>query len=189
MANKVLIVEGSDKSKSLSGWREGFEFLLRNAGLAKLPRIIPSFGRDKAIGEFKKDYWENDKIYLLIDLDGPLETKSQLLTEKGLSKSSSHVFFSIQEIEAWFLSQPSILDDFFGKGLNGERPSNRLNKKDPSLFDDAKFELKRITKGTRRGTYMDSIHGPLLLKKLDASTLTNYFPDEFGKLLKALGHR
>jgi len=65
-------------------------------------------------------------------------------------------------------------------------PSKRSIKKDPSLFDDAKAEMKRLTKGTKKGTYIDPTHGPLLLKMLDANALIKSFPDEFGKLIQIL---
>lgn len=46
--------------------------------------------------------------------------------------------------------------------------------------------MKRLTKGTKKGTYIDPTHGPLLLKMLDANALIKSFPDEFGKLIQIL---
>lgn len=187
MADKILFIEGSDQSRYLNDWRKGFETLLRNAGLLKLPRIIACYGRDKAIDEYKKELGRNEKeVLLLVDLDAPENQKQTVLSEKGLTKHTKTVFFSIQEIEAWILSQPEVLDVFFGKGKNGELASRKLTLKHPSLFADPKLELKRITKGTKRGAYLDSVHGPVLLQKLDAKILTNAFPSEFGRLVDYL---
>jgi hypothetical protein len=110
MGGKILLVEGSENTRYPTGWRRGFEKLLRNAGIKYPPGIIPSHGRDKAIDDFKKNKKPTDLVYLLVDLDGPSYTREAFLVQKGLEKQAHLIFFSIQEIEAWFLSQPSVLD-------------------------------------------------------------------------------
>jgi len=50
-----------------------------------------------AIKDFKKDFGPSTKVYLLVDLDGPSETKQSLLALKGLNQNSDYVFFQFRK--------------------------------------------------------------------------------------------
>jgi Domain of unknown function (DUF4276) len=87
----------------------------------------------------------------------------------------------IQEMEAWFISQPTILDKFYNHSI-----SNKLAKKPAHEFPQLDKELQRITKDTSKGTYHKIRHGAQLLKLLDADKLCSDFKD-FKRLVDSLG--
>ena len=60
------------------------------------------------------DGFKNNRLskhcILLVDLDAPEAQKDMKLLAYTLLNLKDNVFFMIQEMEAWFLSQPEILD-------------------------------------------------------------------------------
>ncbi|SDD33038.1 DUF4276 family protein [Williamwhitmania taraxaci] len=117
---------------------------------------------------------------MLCDLDAPETKIADDLKENEISDYKDSVFFMIQEMEAWFISQPEILDHFYNDNI-----SNRLAKKHASLFEEPDKELQRITKNTARKTYHKVNHGAQLLKLLDIDKLMRDFP-EFKRLIDKL---
>ena len=98
-----------------------------------------------------------------------------------LTDRKASVFYMIQEMESWFISQPAILDDFYGEPI-----SAKLAKKPAAAFTEPDKELQRLTKSNKkRGEYHKVRHGAQLLKMLDANKLYNDFSD-FKRLIDAL---
>lgn len=92
----------------------------------------------------------------------------------------------IQEMENWFLSQPDILDEYYGKDLTIKKAiSEKLPKKKASDIEHPDEKLQELTKNTKRGAYHKIRHGVELLKKLDATKLEKDIP-EFKKLIEKL---
>lgn len=172
---KYLFIEGTTETSNGS-LREGFHRLIEQKVKGNMPTI--SMGEDKirTINKFKSS--NNSKI--LCDLDAPLTEKENDLKEHGLIEYRCSVFYMVQEMESWFLSQPEILDRFYNKSI-----STKLPKKHAGEFSKPDEELQRLTKDTTKGTYHKVNHGVQLLKLLDADKLCKDFPD-FKRLIEKL---
>lgn len=83
-------------------------------------------------------------------------------------------------MEAWFISQPDILDKFYNNDLSGKIP-----RKPASTFEHPDEKLEDWTKGSRKGEYHKVKHGTILLEMLDADQLMEDFPD-FKRLVNTL---
>ena len=171
---KYLFIEGGTDTRN-GNLRDGFSKLLERKLKGKMPRIVMGNGKNETIDKFKNFKGEN---YLLIDLDAPEERKIEDLKENGLFKNKDVVYYMIQEMEAWFLSQPETLDKFYNENI-----SKKLKKKDAKLFSEPDKELFKLT----NGRYHKVIHGARILTLLDADKLINDFPD-FKALITGLNN-
>lgn len=178
MVEKILFIEGSREDIN-GNLREGFHKLLVQLLEGNMPRI--KMGND---GRMTVHAFKNNKLsthgFLLIDLDAPGSEKNQKIIENELEDYKSEVFFMIQEMEAWFISQPIILDEYYG-----EKISQRIKTKDHESIPEPDKFLIELTRNTKRGKYHKVRHGVELLKKLDAKKLTNS-SSEFSDLVKRL---
>ncbi len=138
-------------------------------------------GKTQAIRKFKKNKL-SDFSYLLIDLDNVESEKGTELLKYKVSTKEDAIFFMIQEMEAWFLSQPHILDDFYKVSI-----SSKLTKRNPKEIADPVAVLQKATKNTRKGKYHKVKHGTALLELLDAKKLKKSF-SEFEKLIDKLSN-
>ena len=59
----------------------------------------------------------NEGDYLLIDLDGPQAKRAHRIQESGLTSIEDSVFFMVQAMEAWILSQPEAIDKTFASSV------------------------------------------------------------------------
>ena len=176
--NKMLFIEGtSDTSNGVLS--QGFYKLLKKKLEGKMPKINMADGKNQAIKKFKNNK-VSKKGYLLIDLDTVEQNKESEITNNSLTTYKEYSFFMIQEMESWFLSQPTILDHFYGKRISNSIPSKHAKDiPDPATF------LERITKDTQKGKYHKVNHGTALLELLDATKLTADF-DDFADLVKKI---
>ncbi len=169
-SNFNLYIEGTPDETN-GDLREGFYELLIQKLDTKMPRIRMTNGKSQAISSFKKPITGHDPL-LLIDLDAKEEIKIQFLKDEGLESRKDKVYFMIQEMEAWFLSQPSILDEFYNSNISQKIKRNASDIPNPS------DELKRLTKNIdKKDSYHKVKHDVELLKKLDLSKLMSDFPD------------
>ncbi|MBI3509436.1 MAG: DUF4276 family protein [Bacteroidetes bacterium] len=167
MVDRRLFIEGTKEIRN-GNLREGFGMLIEQKVRDKLLRIDMGGGKEQTINKFKHS--TNSK--LLCDLDAPSPEIENDLKKNALEKAKDSVFYMIQEMEAWFISQPKILDQFYNMEI-----SKRLPQKNASAFANPDEELQRITKDTKKGTYHKVNHGAQLLKLLDADKLYHDFPD------------
>lgn len=157
--------------------------------------ILPRSGYKQTAKDFKADLEKDSNSLLLLDLDAPKSQKNAKLSELALLDCAEKVFFMVQEMEAWMLSQPEIIEQFAAKedykrkntdkiisessllkGKNIEeinKPSDKLN----TLFGQY-FEVYE----KRRDKYKPASYGklkdaPALLALLDFSKLLNDFED------------
>ncbi len=160
----TLFVEGTSDDTN-GDLRQGFENLLKKELAGKMPSIKLGDGIDQTVAKFLKA--EGDK-FLLIDLDGASETKKERV--KALKLPESQTFFMIQAMEAWFLSQPDMLNDFYNEDL-------KVPKKRAEDIAKPDKELQRLTKNTRKKEYHKVRHAVELLGKLDIDKLQKDFAD------------
>jgi hypothetical protein len=170
-----LFIEGT-KDISNGNLREGFNKLLVKKLEGKMPTISMGDGKKQTIDKFKNSSNSN----MLCDLDAAEAKIADDLKENEISEYKDSVFYMIQEMEAWFISQPEILDNFYNVAI-----SKKLTKKHASLFEEPDKELQRITKDTKKKTYHKVNHGAQLLKLLDIDKLMKDFP-EFKRLIEKL---
>ena len=175
MVRSYLFIEGTTDTSN-GNLREGFNKLLVKKLAGKMPTISMGDGKKQTIDKFKNSSNSN----MLCDLDAPKTKIADDLKENGISNYEDSVFFMIQEMEAWFISQPEILDHFYSSEI-----SKRLAKKHASLFEEPDKELKRIMRDTARKAYHKVYHGAQLLKLLDIDKLMGDFP-EFKRLIEKL---
>lgn len=172
----ILFIEGESNTPN-GDLRQGFSKLLEQKLKGKLPKIILGDGKTKAIDKFKNNQLKGDLFLLLIDLDKPKKEKEADLLENKLVAQKDNVFYMIQEMESWFLSQPEILDTFYGIDNQRKKVSEKMPEKKASDFVNPDEKLIELTKNTKKGEYHKIRHGVELLKLLDATQLEKDFPD------------
>lgn len=182
MVRKILFIEGTKDDRN-GNLREGFHKLLEQKLKGNMPRIKMGNG----VIEAKKTFISNfsnknlsEYSFLLIDLDDCESNKNKKIDEYQLNDYSSYIFFMIQEMEAWFLSQPNILDDFYNDNI-----SQKVTDKNYKEFEDPAEYLQKLTKNSKRKKYHKVKHGVELLKRLNAHDLANN-STEFKELIKQL---
>ncbi|MCD4820154.1 MAG: DUF4276 family protein [Candidatus Cloacimonetes bacterium] len=178
MVNKILFIEGT-KDDTNGDLREGFSKLLSQKLSGNMPRIKMGNNLKSTTRVFLNN--KLSKIeYLLIDLDEKKSEKKNKLREHCLYQQKDKVFFMIQEMESWFLSQPEILDKFYGEILSKKINSETYQE----IEKPAKF-LQKITINSKKRKYHKVKHGVELLKRLDANKLENS-SSEFKNLITIL---
>ena len=173
--NARLFIEGT-RDTSNGDLREGFRKLLEKKVWGAMPRISMGDGKKQTIDKFL----HSDHAKMLCDLDNPPEHVEADLREHGLLDCRDKVFYMIQEMEAWILSQPDVLDKFYC-----EEVSSRIPKKHSMLTAESDKELQNITRNSRKGKYHKVRHGAQLLQMLDAGRLYDEFTD-FKRLVDEL---
>jgi len=182
-AKKILFVEGEPNTPN-GDLRIGFSKLLGKK-LTNLPKIVLGGGKKTTIDIFLNNKY-NAKSYLLVDLDEKENYRIEDLKNNSLTEHHESVFFMIQEMESWFLSQPDILNKYYGKTVTGKEMSDVLTKKNATEISEPKDEMKKITRNLNKGEkYHQISHAVELLERLDADKLEQDFPD-FKRLIETL---
>ena len=173
----VLFVEGTTDDTN-GDLRQGFENLLKKELAEKMPRIKLGNGITQTIDKFSNTpEGINEGVkFILIDLDGHADNKAERIRKFNLPESLT--FFMVQAMEAWFLSQPDILNDFYKKDL-------KIPQKHASEIDNPDRELRKLTKNSDKKEYHKVRHAVELLSKLDVKKLKKDFPD-FNNLIDVL---
>jgi hypothetical protein len=105
-------------SANTAALRQSFNQLINSAFPTEKVRIecqLCGSGSEAKI-KFVKNRDENS--LLLIDLDGLVETRMAKLTAFGLLDVRENVFFMVQAMESWLLSQPTRLQEGLKKYYN-----------------------------------------------------------------------
>lgn len=183
-------------------FRENFHQLF----VQKLPQnsfdlaIQPIGQISQAVKYLEKINAQNINGILLVDLDGPKSIKAERL-KNNYSSEPSKVFFMIQEMEGWIISQPEKIEEYaranafiFKRtepirsnslifGIHPEeivKPGYRLD----TIFRQH-FALEKRHKGTLKTkpkNYVKSKDGPALIGLLDLDNLFEVF-DEVQNLI------
>ena len=184
-AKKVILFIEGESNSSNSDLNQGFTKLLEQKLKGKLPKIILGDGKGQTINKFLTNQREADLFLLLVDLDKPEDTVEADLVDNNLLNDKENVFYMIQEMECWFLSQPNILDDFYGLDSRKKKISEKLPQKKATEFSEPDKIMKNLTKDTKKGQYHKIKHAVELLKLLDATQLEKDFAD-FERLITKL---
>lgn len=183
MPKYVLFVEGSANTNN-GDLRNGFGKLLAQAN-RPMPQIIMADDTAGAVRRFRLETEKVNSIFqrvlLLVDLDGPEETRAAWLTQHGLLPYHEQVFFMVQKMEAWFLAQPTVLHDYYAPKL-----PHALPKPVPTQVLHPDQALARCTNGhAKKGTYHKTRDGARLLALLNLPSLQVAFTD-VARLVAAL---
>jgi len=146
-------------------------------------------GEKNACKIFKRAVSKN-RCSLLIDLDGGKEIRETRLKDLEINDYSEFVFFMIQQMEAWILSQPAAIE----KGMafyNREKQEKLLS--DDQIFSYLPYEisqpasklntiLSRYYSFQKRGVKKKKKYGklkdaPLFIENIDAKELSKTFED------------
>jgi hypothetical protein len=166
----VLYIEGTTDDTN-GDLRQGFHSLFFQKLEGNMPRIRMMDSQSQAMAKFKKPLLNDDPL-LIIDLDKPETHKVTFLNNENLKQQSEKVFFMLQEMEAWFLSQPDILDNFYKHKI-----SSKIKRK-PSEIENPSDELIKLTKNIPKKEHYHKVrHGVELLKLLNLNDLMKEFSD------------
>ena len=147
-------------------------------------------GFKQAIIFFKSQLDRNS--ILLIDLDNFKAYRDNKLIKLGLENYKDNVFFMIQEMEAWILSQPEQIDECYKNNYKREHSEFKISDdqllrgKHPEEITKPSWVLKVLLKRyfsyEKRGKIKKKEYGKLkdapdLLNLLDASKLPDIFID------------
>lgn len=130
---------------------------------------------------------------LLIDLDGTNTNRHQRLEELALIPFEPSIFFMVQEMEAWILSQPHKLEELYSNRYERKQKEKRLIELEPDLFTKNPIDIVKPSeklaiiisryfvelKGDqpKKKKYGKLKDAPLLLENLDATKLLTDFED------------
>lgn len=186
MEKKVIYIEGTSDTDNGS-LRMAFSKLLEKELRGKMPQVIMGDGKEQTIDKFlTKPLINNEHRYLLVDSDQPVnqDVKRSIVKEIGDRKVNikqtatlDNVFLMVQEVEAWKLSQPKILNDI---GLN----TNAMPKCHPAEIHKPSTELSNIYRKAGK-QYHKVSEFVRVFPMLNTQELKECF-DEFRLLLDAL---
>jgi hypothetical protein len=178
MATKkfLLFVEG-DSDTTNGNLRQGLASLLERRIGKKMPTIILGGGKSQTVHKFLKNERDCDEALLLVDLDADDTNIDKDLEEYNLEERQTDVFYMIHEMDAWFLSQPDVLDNYYGLDAQGKKVSSKIPKRPAKDIPNPDELLQKITKTTKKGTYHKISHAVALLKLIDPHQLERDFAD------------
>lgn len=164
--------------------------------------IEPATGWKAAAKTYIRHKQKGDKSYcLLIDLDGRIDQKPIRLNEslvgidETLADYQNEVFFMVQEMEAWILSQPDVIENYadnngYQKKLEKKVSEHQFLRVHPIEISKPSEKIKTIfreyfqEKTERKGnikvkavSYHKTKIAPDLIEMLDFQKLTETFDD------------
>ena len=130
-------------------------------------------GMDVLLGDLKQA--ARNKAMRLVDAEGPVDTdpwahlnSRDRWNLSGVDGRSVHLM--VQTMEAWIVSDPSALSEYYGQGFGqGALPRARDLERVPKR--DIENSLQRATERTRKGSYKKIAHASDLLGRIDAETV------------------
>jgi len=149
--------------------REGFSILLTKLANGVDFHIKMGGSTVETIRVFKHHKEKDGEKLLLIDLDMPSNRRDERLKEYSLEADSTNIFFMVQAMEAWFLSQQQLLKDYYGI-------SWKSTYAHAGEIAKPKQELVNLT-NTLRNKYPKNTDAVELLKKIDVNKLVGDFVD------------
>lgn len=176
----TIFVEGDPRL------REGFDYLFGTYMSNNKPFRM-SKGKQDSLNKLKADLG-NTLHNALIDLDRRETEREQDLIDNGVYTVRERVYYMVQEMEGWFLSQPEILDNHFNlrlstlvnekyQGVHAKEISNPAGKLD-EFIKAAVSTNAVIDQNKKTRTNYDKVSDAIkLLKKLDLQRLKQDFTD------------
>ncbi len=181
---RVIYIEGTSETDNGS-LRKAFSELLRKELAGDMPKIIMGDGKNQTIDKFHSTPVDTDeKRYLLFDSDKANPNKSSICstinngkTNRKIDATPDNTFLMIQEVEAWILSQPEILQQR-GIDMSNFKVPNIENVTKPSGLLSDLYQKSHLT-------YTKVREFVRIFPKLDTTKLKDDCP-EFKALIEAL---
>lgn len=178
MVKRFLYIEG-EPSGNGQYLRQAFIELI-GCVVANKPRIVLGGNDSKTAQAFSQSSLGHS--WALFDMDGDRTRRNDRIQQLNLEQKEANVFFMVQKMEAWFLSQPDVLQNFYEL-----RNIDSLKNKKAEEIRDPVEELIKISKksGSNKGRYLKLKHDIKIIPMLNARKLIADFPD-FKNLINAL---
>ena len=189
-----LYVEGGGRSALKGDCRAGFKNYLKKAGIPERSfKVIACGSRNSAFKMFctaLRQYGVSPYILLLVDSEGPVSNglwhhvamRPGDNWQKPPSATEDNLHFMIQCMEAWFISDPSRLSSYYGKGFRvASLPKNRQIEQIQKV--DILRGLEAATRDTAKGTYNKGSHSFDILALIDPNNVA--MASQFAKRLIA----
>lgn len=194
-------VDGDQSAETVSNnalFREGFHRLFSQVlDEESFNLIIQPIGSvTRAKNYLRKATWSREPSLVLIDLDGPPQMRTERLSRfQGLD--TSLVFFMIQEMEAWIISQTEVIESYArARWLVRKHPDEKLSDdalisgRDPQELDKPSDRLNNLFRKYFRAVrqrgeerteklrnYSKTKDGPVLIGMLNLTQLMDTFSD------------
>jgi hypothetical protein len=185
--DSVLTVDNSQR------FRESFRKLLSQLVNNQNFKIIIENrgGYPHTIKSFKNSLLKNENSFLLIDLDKPPTERVNQISYFKIENEQDKVFFMVQKMEAWILSQPEKIEECYKylKRVKTEQPiseDNLLKDKHPeniyqpdsvlNIILQRYFEYEKQGK-VKKKKYGKLKDAPDLIEKLEVEKLKSTFQD------------
>ena len=168
--NVTLLIEGD--SELIRGFNALFRAHideLRKRRVTLKIVLCGDKGRTKKLCDRLREEYQKDLYLSLIDSDGP--------PPKVMNDDE---FFMVQEMESWFLADPKLLENYFGRGFNAKAIPGRLIEDIP----DPVGVLQLAVRKTKKGPYLKVKHGVDLLALLEFNIVRQ--ADNCNRLLQRL---
>ncbi|MFM9946364.1 MAG: hypothetical protein ACKV1O_00345 [Saprospiraceae bacterium] len=121
------LLEHSNHNAQMMGnsqrFRESFRRLFSSVFSNDDLRIVIQNGSgiNQTVIFFKDTAIVNEQTILLVDLDAPTSKRDARIKEYGLIPLADRVFFMVQAMEAWILSQPDKIEQCFAQIKYGDK--------------------------------------------------------------------
>ncbi|MDX8378804.1 MAG: DUF4276 family protein [Gallionella sp.] len=209
MVSTKLFVEGGGDAKSLRiACRERFTAFLKKAGLAGfMPRVIPSGSRRNAYNDYCTALKNGESALLLVDSEDKVDSSLLVIDREGYvttalpwkhllqrigdkwvkpdNENDAHCHLMVPCMEAWFLADRKMLQNFYGQGFNVDALPSVDNPIEKIAKRQIYESLAKATKDCKtKSPYGKSAHSFKLLaltdprKVMSASGWTKHFINE-----------
>ena len=180
----TIYVEGGGDTRNLqAGARKGFSKLVEAAGLKdRMPRIVACGSRTQTFHDFSIAVKNGDKVALLVDSEDPVSADSTAAAHLkkrdnwSITGVEDEIHLMVQVMEAWFLTQPGVLFQYFGSDF-----SAKALPKGSALENIGKSEiaagLDKASRGCSNGPYSArKRQGFEILERLDPKLIEQASP-------------
>lgn len=170
--------------------RESFNKLFSSVLKDSIKIIIDIRGGiEHTINYYKKCVESDSQVLLLIDLDDSKIERNNKIISYGLSEYNESIFFMIQKMEAWILSQPNVIEECYShlkSSTTKISTDNNILNKNIEDIPHPDFVLKtifaRYFEVLKNGKKSKFIYGklkttPILIQRLDIHKLMEDFED------------
>lgn len=168
-----------DGAATLRGGFEAFFSDLRTAALEAQCEIYMIPAKD-GISAYRKAARSHPAAWniLLKDSEEPIPADVRSLLQKhGIDPTlSDRVFWMVQLMEAWFLTDPEALEAYYGKAGFSSKAIGGTQDVEAVPKSEVLRRLKTATKDTSKGAYHKVKHAPHLLEWLDADRVKQRAP-------------
>ena len=165
------------------GFRKFFNELHETARSRRIRFQLIAGGHD-AVGSYMKGIRANPQSLnlLLIDSEGPdhgklfegLAGRKNWTPPRSYPVSQDSVFWMVQCMESWFLTDPEALSAYYGKEFAASKLPQHVNIEAVDKSQVIK-SLEEASRDTKKGKYHKTKHAPFILAKISPAKAKSTF--------------